>query len=132
MPTVFCYEWEETERGWGSRPDGLSLHATDEGARAYLKAYWDRQPDGPAPDEYDRTTSDAPRAVEARPEIAAWVQCRDRRLWSRQAGIEKGQLKMLDPELEGRAVVEGRALLEAGEIEKAAGSAAFSGKRPIL
>lgn len=51
--TVVVQKWEESERGWGVRPDGYSLHATDEDRLAYIKAYWDSMPDSP-PDEYSR------------------------------------------------------------------------------
>lgn len=50
---VIVQKWEESERGWGSRPDGYSLHLTEEHRVAYIKAYWDRMPDEP-PDEYSR------------------------------------------------------------------------------
>jgi hypothetical protein len=51
--TVVVQKWEESERDWGVRPDGYSLHA-DEGARhAYVDAYWARMPDT-TPDEYSR------------------------------------------------------------------------------
>lgn len=44
-------EWIELERGWGIRPDGDSLHLTDDDAKAYVAEYWEAQPDK-APDEY--------------------------------------------------------------------------------
>ena len=53
MPTVIVQKWEESERGWGTRPDGYSLHKTEADRAAYVKAYWARMPDG-APDEYSR------------------------------------------------------------------------------
>lgn len=54
--TVVCQEWEESERGWGVRPDGASLHLTAEDCAKYVKAYIARQPPGPAPHEYTRTS----------------------------------------------------------------------------
>lgn len=49
---VVCQKWEEKERGWGSRPDGFSLHI-DEAQRArYVQEYWDSMPDQ-APDDYE-------------------------------------------------------------------------------
>jgi len=50
---VIVQKWEESERGWGTRPDGYSLHLTDEDRRAFIKEYWGRMPDE-APDEYSR------------------------------------------------------------------------------
>lgn len=50
---AICQKWEESERGWGTRPDGFSLHLSMDGLRQFVKAYWDRMPDTP-PDEYSR------------------------------------------------------------------------------
>ena len=50
---VICQGWEESERGWGQRPDGYSLHLTEEDRASYIKAYWDSMPDK-APAEYER------------------------------------------------------------------------------
>ena len=51
---VIKQTWTESERGWGCRPDGFSLHASVEDMEQFNKEYWDRQPKGPAPDEYSR------------------------------------------------------------------------------
>lgn len=51
---VHCQLWVESERGWGVRPDGSSLHATDEDRRAFIDRYWGTLPDGHAPDVYSR------------------------------------------------------------------------------
>lgn len=67
-PVVFCQQWEESERGWGVRPDGYSIHLSLEDAQAFIKAYWDRQPDGPAPDEYSRPCG-KPYACHVSPEM---------------------------------------------------------------
>jgi hypothetical protein len=53
-PFAFCQQWEESERGWGVRPDGYSLHLSLEDVEKYIKQYWEKQKDGPAPDEYSR------------------------------------------------------------------------------
>jgi len=50
---VLCQKWEESERGWGTRPDGFSLHLSLEGLKRYIRSYWDSMPDE-APDEYSR------------------------------------------------------------------------------
>ncbi len=50
---VIVQKWEESERGWGSRPDGYSLHLTDADRQAFIEAYWARMPDS-VPDEYSR------------------------------------------------------------------------------
>lgn len=59
MQIAVCMTWTESERGWGQRPDGFSLHQTKEDCAAYIKAYWATQPDGPAPDEYSRPDDNA-------------------------------------------------------------------------
>ncbi len=48
---VIVQKWEESERGWGTRPDGFTMHLTDAHRKAYIDAYWDRMPDW-VPDEY--------------------------------------------------------------------------------
>jgi len=53
MKTVVRQRWLESERGWGSRPDGSSYHLNMNDREAYIEEYWDRQPDS-TPDEYSR------------------------------------------------------------------------------
>lgn len=50
---VVVQKWEESERGWGTRPDGFSLHLTDADRKAFIKDYWDGMPDE-VQDEYSR------------------------------------------------------------------------------
>ncbi len=50
---VIVQKWEESERGWGVRPDGYTLHQTDEHRKAFIKEYWDGMPNE-TPDEYSR------------------------------------------------------------------------------
>ncbi|MCH8022561.1 MAG: hypothetical protein IH932_02295, partial [Thaumarchaeota archaeon] len=52
---VVRQEWNEHERGWGSRPDGFSLHKSVNDCKGFIRKYWDGMPDkvyGRAPDEY--------------------------------------------------------------------------------
>ena len=55
---VVCQQWEESEAGWGCRPDGYSLHLTEADREAYVKDYWDWEkksnPSGKTPHEYER------------------------------------------------------------------------------
>lgn len=53
--------WEESERGWGTRPDGYSLHLTLADASDFRKQYLDHQHEyfesigeKGVPDEYTR------------------------------------------------------------------------------
>lgn len=50
---VICQKWEESERGWGTRPDGYSLHLTEKDRQDFCKEYWDKMPKS-VPDEYSR------------------------------------------------------------------------------
>ncbi len=53
LEMVIKQEWLESERGWGARPDGYSLHLTMEDRKQFVKDYWARMPDT-VPDEYSR------------------------------------------------------------------------------
>lgn len=50
---VIVQRWEESERGWGVRPDGYSIHPTEEARVLFCKAYWDTMP-SEVPEEYSR------------------------------------------------------------------------------
>jgi hypothetical protein len=63
LTQVILQEWEESERGWGQRPDGVSLHLSMEDLELFIKEYWEMQPDF-VPDEYSRpANSSRPRTV---------------------------------------------------------------------
>ncbi|MBU1202086.1 MAG: hypothetical protein KKA51_06280 [Nanoarchaeota archaeon] len=53
LETVVKQEWIESEKGWGIRPDGYSLHKNVKDRDLYVKKYWDSMPDE-VPDEYSR------------------------------------------------------------------------------
>jgi len=53
LEDVIYVSWEESERGWGTRPDGCSLHLTETDYRKFEKAYWAEMPNY-IPDEYSR------------------------------------------------------------------------------
>lgn len=55
--TVVAQKWDESERGWGIRPDGVSLHLTDVDREVYVAEYWREEharTGGITPDEYSR------------------------------------------------------------------------------
>jgi hypothetical protein len=62
--TVIGQNWEESEAGWGTRPDGFTLHLTLEDHKQYVDSYWKRQKafyderigEGITPSEYTRTS----------------------------------------------------------------------------
>jgi len=61
VPLIWCQQWEESERGWGTRPDGYTLHMTKQDAKDFAQRFMDSQRqsfedrgiDG-VPDEYTR------------------------------------------------------------------------------
>jgi hypothetical protein len=55
--SVWIMEWEESERGWGVRPDGFSIHPSQENYREFLADYWAKMPNE-TPDEYERPAWD--------------------------------------------------------------------------
>lgn len=59
MPIVTVQKWEESERGWGTRPDGYSIHKSRADLSKFLAEERDaerkRNPSGKVPDEYSRT-----------------------------------------------------------------------------
>ena len=55
MKPVIKQLWEESEKGWGIRPDGYSLHLTTTDRDEYIKDYWDSMQKTPAtPSIYSR------------------------------------------------------------------------------
>jgi len=59
--TVILQEWEESERGWGVRPDGCSIHLTNEDLNDYIKYVYDTRNTDYIPDEYDRISGEPNR-----------------------------------------------------------------------
>lgn len=55
--TAVCQRWEETEKDWGVRPDGFSLHLSIEGLKKYIHNHWAQLPDNP-PHSYSRPSGE--------------------------------------------------------------------------
>ena len=57
MTNVVCQKWKKSERDWGEKPDGYSLHLTIVDRNAYVREYWTEQHKeySEAPAEYSRT-----------------------------------------------------------------------------
>lgn len=53
LEEVIYVSWEESEMGWGTRPDGFSIHLTEKDYRVFEKSYWDEMPKE-VPHEYSR------------------------------------------------------------------------------
>jgi hypothetical protein len=63
MPStiVWIQKWEESERGWGTRPDGYTIHSRKEDIDNFLKAMRAREKEhygDTVPDEYSRPDGD--------------------------------------------------------------------------
>ena len=59
MKKVYLQYWEESERGWGVRPDGCSLHLRIEDQKIYINSIQEsRMNDKEVPYEYDRTVGE--------------------------------------------------------------------------
>lgn len=89
---VYMLQWDEFERGWGRRPDGFSFHSSPESCAAYLKDFYARRGDGPAPDEYDSPSSSSPVKMSASLGFVKWVEQSDRRLGERVVETSGGQV----------------------------------------
>lgn len=48
--------WTESERGWGTRPDGISIHKSKEDYQIYMEKFCKEQ-SSEVPDEYSRADS---------------------------------------------------------------------------
>lgn len=67
--TVFIQNWEESERGWGTRPDGFTVHTSFQQLTDYVSWYNKTFNNlSEAPDEYTRT-SGKPIEVEVSKEL---------------------------------------------------------------
>lgn len=62
MPQAWLQQWEESERGWGTRPDGYSLHLTEEDVPIFIgqfmldqRSFFEERGTKGTPDEYTRS-----------------------------------------------------------------------------
>jgi hypothetical protein len=53
MNKIILQLWEESERGWGTRPDGCSIHIDLNSQKQYIKDYYKDRDDN-VPDVYER------------------------------------------------------------------------------
>lgn len=58
MAMAWVQEWEESERGWGTRPDGYTVHLQEEDFIHFLSNMRQREmagmPEGYVPESYSR------------------------------------------------------------------------------
>ena len=85
--TAIAQDWEESERGWGVRPDGTTIHRTREDRDAFVAEFYRvNNPPGPVPDEYTRTCGEPYEVVIT---DAAWRRLADTNGgWARRGDIE--------------------------------------------
>jgi len=63
MNKVILQIWEESERGWGTRPDGCSMHIDLKEREKYIQSIYDsRKSDESIPHEYDRIVGEGVEA----------------------------------------------------------------------
>ena len=55
---VYLQYWEESERGWGIRPDGCSLHIDLAHHKLYISKIYEDRDINDVPYEYDRVVGD--------------------------------------------------------------------------
>lgn len=60
--TAYYISWSESERGWGIRPDGFSLHKKASDLGFFLEEYTKNRPKE-VPDEYDRPDGEVLKKV---------------------------------------------------------------------
>lgn len=120
MATIYVMEWVEHERGWGQRPDGYSLHASEQACRQYIDRHWARMPNE-VPDEYDAPASEKPKRFEAEQALCDWVELGDRRLGRSQLNLNQGVAQLADPRL--------WPIIEADLIDKGIAPAPLSEKK---
>jgi len=63
MNRVLLQFWEESERGWGVRPDGASFHLDMSAYQDYIKKIYDGRDENNIPDEYDRIVGSTVEAL---------------------------------------------------------------------
>jgi hypothetical protein len=94
LKEVVYVSWIETERGWGVRSDGCSLHLTKEDFKGFVEQYWSKMPDD-VPDEYSRPAG-GPEIAYVTQKLYKKIQESDKgiRLWKDEEGelVEKGDL----------------------------------------
>lgn len=94
LEEIIYVSWEESEAGWGERPDGCSLHLTKDDFSSFLKDYWNKMPDN-APHEYSRPAGN-PVVAYSKPELYERIKNEKKslRIGRREESdlVKKGQL----------------------------------------
>lgn len=69
---LYAIVWEESERGWGTRPDGYSFHRSQDEATKFINEYQSKLPKE-VPDEYSRPLSENARLIEVSESLYDYV-----------------------------------------------------------
>jgi len=81
---VWIQKWDESEAGWGVRPDGYTIHRRREDIDAFLKAMRDREYErykGATPPEYSRPSGDPYLAILDDPDTEAKLEASEYGIW---------------------------------------------------
>lgn len=92
---AYAVTWTESEAGWGCRPDGASLHLTQDDVQKYIKKYWDGMPDK-VPHEYSRPDSSRGKLVKVSSKLHKQIKESKRhgvRLWQHELREMKGNIQ---------------------------------------
>lgn len=106
---AYLMEWEESERGWGTRPDGWSLHLSQADYTAFVNSHWATFEGKPTPDEYDR-----PVSLQGKLRL---VEVIDDALWTKLK--EEHSLRFYTKTLHFKQGTEGRLFVSAKPLEQA-------------
>jgi len=91
---VVIQGWEESERGWGCRPDGGTLHLTITDCQIFIKQYQDKMPTNYIPDEYSH--------LRGTPHMARVDNGLYQEIQESRNGIWLSQVRLRDYERSGR------------------------------
>lgn len=69
---LYAIVWEESERNWGTRPDGYSFHRSQSEATEFINEYQSKLP-REVPDEYSRPLSENARLIEVSESLYDYV-----------------------------------------------------------
>ena len=83
---LWVQKWEESEAGWGTRPDGYTLHRSKADIEVYLKAMRDREAaqgygKHNVPTEYSRPCGDPYEMATSDPAVYQRVLDSDHGIW---------------------------------------------------
>ena len=95
---ALCQLWTEYARGWGSRPDGCSLHLGEENHKKFCAAYWQKMPSN-APDEYSTENGKPFLAVVNIELYGRLVASKERQgIWVAASQMRRGGVRQATPD----------------------------------